>query len=118
MSGVRLFGVTAIAGVVALAGAATVSFVQPASAQSFSCANAQIPSEMAVCNNESLLIKDEQLAALFASAIIQASTNGDSQSVSNEHSKWLRDRNACAVDFDCLEKRYDERIRSLTGRDL
>ncbi|MGI9351325.1 MAG: lysozyme inhibitor LprI family protein [Rhizobiaceae bacterium] len=118
MTKAHSFGLTIIAGAVALAGTGIFNIIQPASAQSFSCANAQIPSEMAVCNNEALLIKDEQLAALFASAIIQASTNGNSQAVSKEHGKWLRDRNACAVDFECLEKKYDERIKSLTGRDL
>lgn len=88
-----------------------------ANAQSFSCANAQIPSEMAICNNENLLLKDEELAALFANAIIQATASGKIDDVSSEHIDWLKKRNACKIDFDCLEKSYSQRINALDTTD-
>ncbi|MEM9278596.1 MAG: hypothetical protein AAGA76_08485 [Pseudomonadota bacterium] len=84
-----------------------------ANAQSFSCANAQIPSEMAICNNENLLIKDEKLAELFADALVKAGGNDKIQSISAQHSIWLKKRNDCRVDFECLEKIYDERLNNL-----
>ena len=90
----------------------------PAYSQSFSCANAQIPSEMAICNNENLLIKDETLAALFAEALVQADGSQSTQNISSEHSRWLKQRNDCRADFECLENSYDERINSLIKRDL
>ncbi len=87
-------------------------------AQSFSCANAQLPSEMAICNNESLLVKDEQVASLLASKLVTATASGTMQDVSDEHGNWLKVRNACANDMSCLEQVYDQRILGLTGRDL
>ncbi len=87
--------------------------VKNANAQSFSCANAQIPSEMAVCNNELLLIKDEKLAELLADAIIRATGSDRVQKISAKHGSWLKQRNLCRLDFECLETRYDERIREL-----
>jgi len=94
------------------------SLITSVKAQSFSCANAQLPSEMAICNNENLLIKDEQVASLLASKLVTATATGKVQDVSNEHGDWMKTRNACSNDMACLEKRYDERILSLTWRDL
>ena len=93
-------------------------FEGSAKAQSFSCAQAQLPSEMAICNNESLLVKDEQVASLLAARLVIATTSGRLEDVSNEHGNWLRIRNTCANDMDCLEDVYDRRILGLTGRDL
>lgn len=91
----------------------------PSHAQSFSCANAQIPSEMAVCNIESLLVKDERVADLLAARLVSASRNENGiQTVSRDHSAWLQQRNACLADVDCLEKAYDDQIEKLVGRDL
>jgi uncharacterized protein len=96
----------------------TAISANPVKAQSFSCANAQIPTEMAICNNENLLIKDEQVAELLASALVTATQTGKVQKVSSEHSQWLQDRNQCSNDFNCLEQLYNQRIKNLTGRDL
>ncbi len=89
-----------------------------AQAQSFSCANAQIPSEMAICNFETLLIKDETVAELLAAKLVSASRSNGILAVSRDHSTWLKKRNACQTDIECLEKRYDERIEKLMGREL
>ncbi|MEM9332823.1 MAG: hypothetical protein AAGA53_15995 [Pseudomonadota bacterium] len=86
--------------------------------QSFSCANAQIPSEMAICNNENLLVKDETLAALFAEALVEANGTQSTQNISAEHSRWLKERNDCRADFECLENSYDARIDLLKKRSL
>lgn len=91
---------------------------EQASAQSFSCANAQIPSEMAICNVETLLIKDEKVAELLAAELVSAARGTGIQAVSRDHSVWLKRRNACQTDIECLEARYDERIEKLVGREL
>ncbi len=99
---------------------ATIGFTMisnAAQAQSFSCARAEVPSEMAICNNENLIFKDERLANLFADALVQASQANNASSLSIEHSIWLKRRNDCGADFNCLEKRYEERIKSI-GLDL
>jgi len=58
-----------------------------ASAQSFSCAKAEVPSEMAICNNEELLVKDEQMANLFAEALVTASKSNEIGKVSQQQSQ-------------------------------
>lgn len=85
----------------------------PANAQSFSCANAQIPSELAICNNEDLLVMDEKVASLFAEIRTTIENNAQVQEISEKHSNWLRKRNACRVNFGCLKRQYRTRIRSL-----
>ena len=101
-------------GALASAGFAVLGTPDRAQAQSFSCANAQIPSEMAVCNNEILLIKDERLAELLADAIIRASGSEKIQKISAQHGLWLKQRNTCKVNFECLGASYDKRIKELT----
>lgn len=92
-------------------GIATISTA--ANAQSFPCSRAEVPSEMAICNNENLIFKDERLANLFAEALVQATQTNSTEDLANQHSDWLRKRNDCKTDFSCLEQRYNERIESL-----
>ena len=84
-----------------------------AEAQSFSCARAQIPSELAICNNEDLIILDEQLANLFADRRITAKDGVQIQQISQKQGEWLRERNSCTLDFECLQRQYKNRIRVL-----
>ncbi|MEL7429016.1 MAG: hypothetical protein AAFN43_03345 [Pseudomonadota bacterium] len=101
-----------------LAAPAHVFVTNTTAAQSFSCANAQIPAEMAICNSEELLVKDEQVADLLAGRLVKSVSKGNGTTVSREHGKWLKTRNTCGNDMDCLGSAYDKRIRSLTGQDL
>lgn len=101
-----------------IAAPASMQLPTLASSQSFSCANAQIPSEMAICNSENLLVKDEEVAELVSARLVKAVSSGDVPKLSREHSNWLRVRNECANDIPCLESVYDKRIRNLTGREL
>ena len=98
----------------AVAGLGTGVFsTTDAEAQSFSCARAQIPSELAICNNEDLIILDEQLADLFADRRITAKDGVQIQQISQKQGEWLRERNSCTLDFDCLQRQYKNRIRVL-----
>jgi len=78
--------------------------------QSFECSRAQIPSEMAICNNENLLLQDEKVGELIGNALMSANNSKVASAITRDHAKWLRTRNACRNDFLCLEKSYDERI--------
>lgn len=85
----------------------------PANAQSFSCAEADNPSEFAICNSENLLTLDEKLGSIFASVYVNAPTLPQRQAVAREHSSWVQRRNSCGADFACLNRRYQERLQSL-----
>ena len=98
--------------------ASAVIDISRSHAQSFSFANAQIPSEMAICNSESLLVMDEEVAALISARIVRSVSNGSLPTLSREHSEWLKQRNLCTNDIPCLESVYGKRIKALTGRDL
>jgi len=60
-------------------GGLCLALLAPASAnaQSFSCARAQIPSELAICNNEDLIILDEELSSRFADTRVTAANRAD-----------------------------------------
>ena len=88
----------------------------PADAQSISCDKADKPAEFAVCNNEELLVLDEELAVLFRQDYASASTVPQRQSASRDHANWLLKRNACGADFVCLGLRYRERLAALENR--
>lgn len=105
------------AGLVLTAAIGITMITNAAQAQSFSCSRAEVPSEMAICNNENLLMKDERVAGLYADAFVKATQTDNANSLTVQHSTWLKRRNACKADFNCLEKRYDERIWGL-ARDL
>jgi len=87
----------------------------PANAQSFSCAQAENPTEFAICNDENLLSLDEKLGTVFASAYTKASTVPQRQAVSRDQDQWLKIRNSCQGDFTCLNLRYQERINALVS---
>ena len=87
-------------------------------AQSFSCSRAQIPSEMAICNNENLLLKDEKVGELVGDALATAENAEIAQLIARDHARWLSSRNACTNNFDCLEKKYDQRIKTINEKGL
>ena len=98
----------------ALAMVAGLSAATPASAQSFSCARAQLPSELAICNDEELIVLDEELSALFADIRISVANTNRVRTFAKSHEQWLRERNQCAQDFQCLRQSYRNRIKEIT----
>ena len=81
--------------------------------QSFECSKASIPSEMAICNNEHLLLQDEKIGALLKQAVILASSEKHLNKIYQSHENWLTNRNLCRNDFACLRKAYTRRIQLL-----
>ncbi len=87
-------------------------------AQSFSCSRALIPSEMAICNNENLLLKDEWVGEKIGEALANAESFETTELIARDHARWLSSRNQCSNDFACLEKKYDQRIRTINEKGL
>jgi len=90
-------------------------FAMRAQAQSFSCAHAQSPAQMAICNSEDLLVLDEKLSAMVAQRIARARTLSEREALQREQSAWMGQRNTCGGDQACLQRSYGERIVSLSG---
>jgi len=93
--------------------AASLFMSNPAKAQSFNCANAYKPAELAICNSENLIVLDEKMAKLHAAKTVGYSNKPEKQKFSRDSRRWLKQRNSCKVDFTCLELRYRERIAML-----
>ena len=93
----------------------TLFWSLPAQAQSFSCSNASTAAEFTVCNSENLQILDEKLNEVFADSFVTAATVPQRQKIARKQSKWVQKRNSCRTDVSCLSRRYQERIRVLTG---
>jgi len=85
---------------------------EPLRPVSFNCAAARTPPERAICgpDNGHLADLDGQAAELYRLA------RAASPSVAAEQQAWLRRRDACGADADCLIARYEERIDALYGR--
>ena len=90
----------------------------PANAQSLNCALASAPSEFAICNDETLIILDEQLEHAFVSNYVHAASTPQQKAVTRDHSKWLKKRNACRNNLGCLANQYKIRIKALGGAKL
>lgn len=84
------------------------SWAQP---PSFDCAKAETETEKTICldENHSIAMRDSILAGLFA-AVNEA---GEDQTILDTQSKWLKSRDACGSDSECLTSRYNERIIEL-----
>jgi len=90
----------------------------PANAQSLNCALASTSAEFAICNDERLIVLDEKLEQAFVATYVNASTTPQQQAVTRDHSVWLKQRNACGNDLDCLADQYKIRIKALGGGNL
>lgn len=104
---------SALATLAIISGSAMVT-TTPVAAQSFSCARAQLPSELAICNDEELIVLDEELSALFADIRISVANTNRVRTFAKSHEQWLRERNQCAQDFQCLRESYRNRIKEIT----
>lgn len=81
----------------------------PASAQSFNCRYAKLPTEVAICQNHELGRLDQKMASLFYGLPRHLRVE-----LKGSQARWLRRRNACGYNFDCIERAYRRRIRFLS----
>lgn len=98
-------GVSIVAMFLFLLAACSVS----AFAQSFNCRYAKLPAEVAICQSAELSALDSQMASLYF-----ALPSGVRDRLEGSQMRWLRQRNACGYNFDCIASAYRERIDFLS----
>jgi hypothetical protein len=94
---------------------AAIFLAGKARAQSFECAAAATPAELAICNSEQLLVLDEKLAAMVARKETKAANPILRQVVDEDQAEWTRLRTECGADEACLITQYTMRISELAG---
>jgi uncharacterized protein len=82
----------------------------PAAAQSFDCAKARLPTEIAICNSVRLSRLDEEMASLYFGL-----PHYVREDVKRSQRRWLRRRNACRYDRQCIAREYRRRIGVLSS---
>ncbi|MCZ7858744.1 lysozyme inhibitor LprI family protein [Agrobacterium salinitolerans] len=91
----------------------TSSLVSPASAASFDCAKPDLAAdEKAICDNRALNDQDVKMATTF-DILTQLMAMGARDTLRDEQSQWLKQRQECAADVACLTRSYEERVKRL-----
>jgi uncharacterized protein len=81
-----------------------------ASAQSFNCRYAKKSAEVAICKYENLGRLDEEMASLYYGL-----SEDEQEEINPSQARWLRRRNACGFNYDCIEEAYRRRILFLSN---
>lgn len=95
-----------------LAALVVLAMAVPAAADpSFDCAKASSAVEKAICSedNPGLALQDGALGRLFAAL----KREGGHDAILASQREWLKRRDACGADVNCLTRRYDERLQIL-----
>jgi hypothetical protein len=79
---------------------------------SFPCERASTAPELAVCNSPRLWVHDRALSTAYQALRITLD-EGRSQSLLEDQRTWLRRRDACEADVECLEALYWSRLREM-----
>jgi TPR repeat protein len=96
--------------VVALLALTTVVASFNANAASFDCAKASTAVEGSICANAGLSALDEQLAASYARA---RTSSANVEALRNAQMDWMKQRNTCGANVECLTTSYKLRIAAL-----
>lgn len=80
-----------------------------ADAASFNCARAQGCVENVICDSPQLSDMDSEMASLYYTLQSQSSRRGARALLSSQR-QWLRSRNTCHCDANCLVGHYSDRI--------
>ncbi|CAB3758061.1 hypothetical protein LMG29660_03323 [Burkholderia puraquae] len=100
----------------AVAAAALLTLLPAAAhAAGFDCAKAASPTEKTICGDAALSKLDGGLAAAWKQALAKG---GDTAALKAAQLKWLKQRDQCGADAQCLGDRYRERLASLNGKPL
>ena len=84
----------------------------PVEAQSFNCRYAKKPVEVAICQDGNLGRLDELMAETYFDVISNLSPS-KAAIVKAEQSGFLRQRNRCGYNFNCISGSYNIRLREL-----
>ena len=81
-------------------------------AASFNCNLAKLPAEVAICQDETLTSEDEELARQYF-AMVNAAPGWAIPEIKAEQKAWLKERNACGYDMQCIMGSYRGRLQRL-----
>ncbi|MGV3491994.1 MAG: lysozyme inhibitor LprI family protein [Devosia sp.] len=98
-----------------LVGGGVALQVAPVQAQSFNCAHAVLPAEIAICGNANLSRLDEQTTGMYFLIIGSGAPAATIALVKSQQGKFLTTRNACGADIDCLVSAYTDQIMFLSN---
>ena len=84
-----------------------------ANSPSFNCANAGTPVEHSICDNAELAVLDAQLAKVYKQARASAA---DGNQVREDQRAWVKARNRCGANVQCLRESYQVRITKLGAK--
>ena len=103
------------AGLILSASTATILAITPthAVAQSYNCAHAELPAEIAICGNANLSHLDEQTTGMYFLIVGSGAPAATVATVKTQQGKFLATRNACGADIDCLVDAYTDQIMFL-----
>ncbi|MHA7970814.1 lysozyme inhibitor LprI family protein [Rhizobium sp. CAU 1783] len=90
-----------------------LAFSSAASAASFDCNRQGLAAdEVAICENRDLNDLDVKMVTTFEliSGLLPMGNRGELQ---DQQSAWLRQRQDCGADVDCLERAYEDRITQI-----
>ncbi|MGV1752455.1 lysozyme inhibitor LprI family protein [Agrobacterium sp. CG674] len=92
---------------------ASYSHGSPVGAASFDCTKTDLKAdEKTICENRALNDQDVRMATTFE-ILTQLMAMGARDSLKTEQSEWLKTRETCAADTECLTKSYDDRMKKL-----
>lgn len=84
----------------------------------FDCIKAKSDVEKAICQDDELSKLDEALDSAYKEALIDGTYydqyNPDIQKIKQAQREWVKERNTCSGDIDCLIEKYNSRLSELT----
>ena len=86
-----------------------------AQAASFDCGKAKQPAEIAICTDRQLNDLDVEMATTYR-LLRGLFAMGNRGAMQDEQVAWLKERNACGSDNDCLLDQYEKRLTHLKQR--
>lgn len=95
--------------------AALILAPQPGQAASFDCNKTDLKAdEKAICDNRALNDLDVKMVTTFEliSGLLPMGNRGELQ---DQQTTWLKTRQACNADVDCISKAYEARLKALMG---
>jgi uncharacterized protein len=102
----------AYAPLAAVAFLALPALAGPAAAQSFNCNYAKLPTEVAICQDDTLSYDDQLLASEY-SHLTNDAPGWAARQIKSEENAWLSERNACGYDTQCIMDQYHWRMQKL-----
>lgn len=86
---------------------------RPSNAASFDCSKTDLKAdEKAICDNRALNDLDVKMVTTFEliSGLLPMGNRGELQ---DQQTAWLKTRQSCNADNDCITKAYDARLKAL-----